>query len=57
MSISGIASAAVAANHAQTSQAINIAVQKQQHAAEQSMVQMLEQAVTPASKTGVDIKV
>jgi hypothetical protein len=60
MSVSSIASAAVAANHAQTAQALNNIVLKQQHAAEQSIVQMLEQAITPAAgangSKGVDIK-
>ena len=61
MSVASIASAAVAANHAQTAQALNNIVLKQQHAAEQSIVQMLEQAITPAAGAdtakGVDIKV
>jgi hypothetical protein len=60
MSISGIAAAAAVANHAQTAQAIDIAVQKQQHQAAQSIVQMLEQAITPAAGAdasgGVDVK-
>ena len=59
MSVSGIAIAAAVANHAQTAQAINIAVQKQQHEAAKSIVQMLEQAITPAADSnsagGVDI--
>ena len=61
MSVTGIATAAAVANHAQTAQAINIAVQKQQHEAAQSIVQMLEQAITPVADSGrsgeVDISV
>ena len=59
MSISGIAFSAVAANHAQTTQAMTNAVIRQQHAAEEAIVQVLSQAVAQAASTsgGVDITV
>jgi hypothetical protein len=61
MSVTSIAATAVAANHAQTAQAMNTIALKQKHAAEQSIVQMLEQAVPPVANAdgtkGVNIEV
>jgi hypothetical protein len=54
------AAATAAANHALNVQAMKMAALKQQHAAAQSIVQMLEQAVPPAAPSdggnGVNIK-
>ncbi len=61
MSVTSIAATAAVAKHAQTAQAINNIVLKQRHAAEQSIVQMLEQAIPPSAgangSKNVDIKV
>ncbi len=60
MSISDIALSAVVANHAQTAQAMTNAAIKQQHAAEQAIVRMLDQAIAQSSNPsagGVDITV
>ncbi len=61
LNISDIASAAVVANHAQTTQAMTNAMIRQRHAAEQAVALMLDQAITqPTSASaagGVDITV
>ena len=51
MSIAGIATSAVAANQAQTAQSMTTAMIKQQHASEEAMVRMLDQAVEKSSNT------
>ncbi len=61
MGVASIAASAAAANHALNAQAMKMAALRQQDEANRSIVQMLEQAITPAAgadKTkGVDIKV
>lgn len=59
MNIASIASSAVAANQAQTAQAVETALIKQQVAAEQAIGRMLEHALTDtaSSDTALDITV
>lgn len=60
MNVANIASAAIAANHAQTAQTVTHAMIKQQNSAEQAIGRMLEQAITQtkgASAGGVDLTV
>ncbi len=51
MSISAIATSAVAANQAQTAQTMTNAMIKQQHAAEEAIVGVLDQAIDKSSNT------
>lgn len=61
MSVVSTAAAAIAANHAQNAQAMNITALKMKNEAAQSIVQMLEQAVQPTNGSDgskkVDVKV
>ncbi|MGF1640805.1 MAG: hypothetical protein ACFCUO_07640 [Rhodospirillales bacterium] len=50
MSIASLAATAVAARDAATLQAMNVAMLRQQHAAQQSIVRMLAEAVTPPAR-------
>jgi hypothetical protein len=51
MSVVSTASAAVAANHALNAQAMKMAALKMKNEAAASIVQVLEQAITPAAGT------
>jgi hypothetical protein len=58
MSVVSTASAAVAANHALNAQAMKMASLKLEKQAAESIVQVLEQAITPTAGTNrVDFKV
>lgn len=49
MSVAGIATSAVAVNQAQTAQSMTNAMIKQQHASEEAIVKLLDQAVDKSS--------